>query len=123
MTLVQSITGFSKDGKVKFYLATGEFDAGGLKFDPVGTNGLAAQIKSKHPLSTGEFKKAETGKADTFVLTLDEDARKVLSDRISKDKEVFLLVVPDDDDVAATFLGAGQENPAKRPRLKVPPKS
>jgi hypothetical protein len=30
LTPVQSIALFSKDGKAKFYLATGEFDAGGL---------------------------------------------------------------------------------------------
>jgi hypothetical protein len=121
LTLVQSIAGFSKDGGVKFFLATGEFDAGALKFDPVGTDGLAAEIGSRQPLGSGEFKKGKTGKADTFALALDDEARKVLSDRIAQGKEVFVLVVPDDDDVAATYFGAGQEDAMKRPRLKITP--
>lgn len=90
---------------MKFFLATGEFDAGIMKIDMGGTDGLVAQIGSRRPIGSGDFKMGETGRADTFALTLDA-ARGDLIDFIAKGNDVFLLVASNDD-VATTYFGAG----------------
>ena len=118
LTLVQSIARFSKDGKLKFYLATGTFETKDSKFDMECVDGLGDLVKSKSLLGTGEFKKQETGHADTFTLPLNETARSYLADRAARGETIRVIVVPDDDDVAATYFGSGAEDVAQRPRLK-----
>lgn len=121
LVLTQSVARFSVDGPVKFYLATADLDAKGLKFDPSGVDGLGGQFASRRPLGAGSFKKAETGKADTFALTLDDEAKAFLKDRAGKGGSVAILVVPDNDTVAATYFGAGADEADRRPRLKTKP--
>ena len=118
LTLTQSVARFSVDGPLKFYLATADLDAKGLKFDPSSTDGLGGQAPSKRPLGSGSFKKAETGKADIFALTLDDEARAFLKERAAKGGTIAVLVVPDNDTVAATYFGAGADEAARKPKLK-----
>ncbi len=118
LALTQSVARFSVDGPIKFYLATADLDPKGLKFDPSGTDGLGGQASAKRPLGSGAFKKAETGKADTFTLTLDDEARASLKERAAKGGAIVVLVVPDNETVAATYFGAGADEAAHRPRLK-----
>lgn len=118
LTLTQSIARFSVDGPLKFYLATGDLDGKALKFDMTGTDGLGSQAASKRPLGSGSFKKAETGKADTVSLTLDDEAKAFLAERAAKGGTVTILVVPDDETVAATYFGAGADDASRKPKLK-----
>lgn len=117
LTLTQSIARFSVDGRIKFYLVTSDLDAKGLKFDPSGIDGLGSQVEAKLPVGSGEFKKGETGRADTFALTLDEKTRSSIRDRAAKGDPIRIVVVPDDESVAATYFGAGSDDASRRPRL------
>ncbi len=119
LTLAQSIARFSKPGKLRFYLATGDFETKDAKFDMTDADGLGGLVKEKSPLGSGEFKTRETGHADTFVLTLDEAAAGYLRARAAKGKTIRLVLVPDDEDVAATYFGSGADEASRRPRLKV----
>jgi len=119
LTLVQSIARFSKAGKLKFYLATGDFETKNAKFDLAGLDGLGDLVKEKSPLASGEFKPKETGHTDTFTLTLNEAAGGYLRARAAKGETIRLILVPDDEDVAATYFGSGADDAARRPRLKV----
>ena len=110
LTLVQSIARFSKPGKLKFYLATGDFETKNAKFDMAGVDGLGDLVKAKSPLGSGEFKQQETGHADTFTLTLNEAAVGHLRARAAKGETISLILVPDDEDVAATYFGSGADD-------------
>lgn len=121
LTLTQSVARFSVDGPIKFYLTTGDLDPKGLKFDPSGTDGLGGQIAARRPLGSGAFKKAETGRADTFTLTLDDEARHFVRDRAAKGEPIRIVVVPDDEAVAATYFGAGSDDASRRPKLAARP--
>lgn len=118
LTLVQSIPSFAKDGKVRFFLL--DDDRAGpedLKFDATSTAGLGERFKDRIPIGGGAFRKIETGHADTFTLSLDEPARKVLSKRLADKTEIRILIVPGDDEVAATYFGAGADEPERRPKI------
>ena len=124
ITLVQSVPSFSGDGKIKFFLAQpADADPRSLeklKYDPTATRGLAKDaFKSLSPLGSGVFKKVETGKVDTFVLTPDDMARNELHSVIKGGGLLHIVIAPEDDDVAATFFGAGDETDANRPRIKL----
>ena len=124
VSLVQSIPGFSADGKVRFYLAHAlDAEPGSLeklKYDPTAADGLAKDaFKSLQALGVGEFKKVETGKSDTFVLSLDDMARDELRSLLKSGGSLHIVVAPADDDVAATYFGAGNETEANRPRIKL----
>jgi hypothetical protein len=124
VTLVQSIPAFSSDGKLKFYLAQ-PGDAGSsslekLKYDPTETGGLAKDaFKALYPLGSAAFKKVETGRLDTFVLALDDPARNELQNLIKSGSTLHIVIAPEDDDVAATYFGTGNETEANRPRIKL----
>ncbi len=113
LTLVQSIPKFAKDGALRFFLAPHGDVAGDLKFDPNAPDGVGSQIKSLHALGSGNFKKIETGKAESFSLTLDDTARG----QIAKGGKVCLVIVPADAAVAATYFGASENDKEKSPRL------
>ncbi len=113
LTLVQSIPKFAKDGPVRFYLAPDLDAAGDLKFDLNAVDGMGSQIKSLHTMGSGTFKKIETGKLETFSLTLDDAVRE----RLSKGGKLSLVVVPADAAVAATYFGANEAAKDKNPRL------
>ncbi|HEY2157279.1 MAG TPA: hypothetical protein VGH33_16750 [Isosphaeraceae bacterium] len=119
LTLTQSVARFSADGPLKIYLATTNLDPRALKFDLAGIDGLGSQVSSKSALGSVSFKKAETGKADSFTLTLDDASRDFIKARASKGEPIQLVVAPDDETVAATYLGAGPTEATRRPRLAV----
>ncbi len=81
-------------------------------------DGLGDLVKSKSLLGTGEFKKQETGHADTFSLALNEAAFTYLADRAARGETIRVIIVPDDEDVAATYFGSGAEDATRKPRLK-----
>jgi hypothetical protein len=113
LTFVQSIPAFAKDGAIRFFLAP-ELDAtGDLKFDRSAENGIGSQITKLIALGSGNFKKVETGKSESFALTVDDAMR----DRIAKGGKLCLVVVPVDDNVAATYFGANEAAKDKSPRL------
>jgi hypothetical protein len=115
LTLVQSVPSFARDGGIKFFLAP-EFDAkAALKFDPGASDGVGDQIKPLHGLGSGEFKKVATGKTDMFSLKVDD----VIQERIAKGGKLYLVVVPADATVSATYFGAGDDVKDKAPRLTI----
>ncbi len=119
LTLTQNIVRFSADGPLKFYLATADVDARDLKFDLSSIDGLGGQVASKAPVGSGGFKKAAAEKADSFTLTLDAAARDFVKGRAARGEPIRIIVAPDDESVAATYLGAGSGDASRRPRLAV----
>ena len=113
LTFVQSVPKFSKDGAIRFFLAPDLDAAHELKFDASSGDGVGSQIKSLHPLGSGDFKKVETGKTESFSLTVDDIARG----RIAKGGKLCLVIVPADGSVAATYFGASETDKEKSPRL------
>jgi hypothetical protein len=59
------------------------------------------------------FKKLETGKTDSFSLTVDDIARE----RIAKGGKLCLVIAPADAAVAATYFGANEDAKDKSPKL------
>jgi hypothetical protein len=112
LTLVQSIPGFAKDGALRFFLAP-DLDAAHLKFDPSAEDGIGAQIKNLEPLGAGNFKKVETGKSESFSLTVNDAARQ----RIAQGGKLCLVIVPADANVAATYFGATESAKDRSPRV------
>lgn len=124
LRLHQSIARFSKDGKVRFFLAEpagGGGDVGSdLKFEPGQPGGVPkGAFKALHPVGAGSFKKVETGHADTFELKPDEDGRRLLAERLKAGGTILIVAVPDDEEVAATYFGAGAEEEGSRPSLSL----
>ncbi len=113
LTLTQSIPGFAKDGAIRFFLAPDLDATGELRFDPTADDGIGNQIKKLHALGSGSFKKLETGKTESFSLTIDETARE----RIAKGGTLCLVIAPADATVAATYFGANESAKDKSPRL------
>jgi hypothetical protein len=124
LRLVQSVPQFARDGKIRFFLAEppdgGTDRLAGLKFEAGSSGGLAKDaFKALHPLVSGTFKKVETGHADTFELKPDEGGKRLLQDRIKTGGTILIIAVPDDEEVAATYFGAGTEAEANQPRLVI----
>jgi hypothetical protein len=124
LRLIQSIPRFAKDGKIRFLLVEpsdqGSDSLSGLKFDPTSPNGLAKDaFKAIHPLGSGTFTKVKTGQADKFDLTPDEAGQRYLRGQLKAGSTIWIVVVPDDSEVAATYFGAGSEPMANRPRLSI----
>jgi hypothetical protein len=113
LTLVQSIPQFSKDGAIRFFLAPDLDPKADLKFDAKASDGVGSQIKPLHSLGSGNFKKVETGKSESFSLTVDDAARG----QIAKSGKLSLVIVPADSTVAATYFGASETDKEKSPRL------
>jgi hypothetical protein len=113
LTLVESIPRFSKDGAIGFFLAPDLNGAGDLKFDTNRSNGLGDRIMAFQAMGSGNFKKLETGKTETFSLTVDDIARE----RIAKGGKLYLVIVPADASVAATYFGANESAKDKCPEL------
>jgi hypothetical protein len=113
LNLVQSIPKFAKDGGLEFFMAPDLNDAGDLKFDPNAPDGVGSQIKPLQLVGSGNFKKIETGKTESFSLTADDTVRE----RIVKGGNLCLVTVPADAAVAATYCGASEDAKDKSPRL------
>ena len=80
LTFVQSVPKFAKDGAIRFFLAPDLDATKDLKFDANATDGVGDQIKPLNALGSGNFKKIETGKTESFSLTVDDTAREQISD-------------------------------------------
>jgi hypothetical protein len=124
LRLVQSVARFSLDGKVRFFLAEPLDRAGDplaeLKFQAGSPGGVARDVfKALHPLGSGTFTKVETGHMDTFDLKPDEGGRRYLQDRIKAGRTIRIVSVPEDEEVAATYCGAGAQPEDRRPRLMI----
>jgi hypothetical protein len=65
LTVVQSVTRFSNDGAIRFFLAPDLNDVGDLKFDTNTSDGLGNRIMAFHAMGSGNFKKLETGKTES----------------------------------------------------------
>ncbi len=113
LTFVQSVPRFSKDGAIRFFLAPELDPKADLKFDASAADGVGSQIKPLLALGSGNFKKTETGKTESFSLTVDDTARE----QIAKGGKLCLVVVPSDASVAATYFGATETDKEKSPRL------
>jgi hypothetical protein len=113
VTFVQSIPKFAKDGAIRFFLAPDLDATKDFKFDANAPNGVGSQIKTLLPLGSGDFKKIETGKTESFSLTVDDAARG----QIAKGGKLCLVIVPADGAVAATYFGANESDKEKSPRL------
>jgi hypothetical protein len=113
LTLTQSIPTFSQDGAIKIFLAPALDAAKELKFDPSAADGVGDQIKPLCALASANFKKVETGKTETYALTIDDAVRE----RIAKGGKLCVVIVPADPSVAATYFGANEEAKDKSPKL------
>jgi hypothetical protein len=113
LTMVQSVPRFAKDGAIRFFLAPGLDATTDLKFDAKTPDGVGSQIKSLLPLGSGDFKKFETGKTESFSLAVDDAAPGY----IAKGGQLCLVIVPADLTVAATYFGATETDKEKNPRL------
>jgi hypothetical protein len=113
LTLVQSVPNFAKDGAIRFFLAPDLDTTKDLKFDATAPDGVGNKIKSLHPLGQGDFKKIETGKTESFSLTVDDSTRG----QVAKGGKLCLVIVPADSVVAATYFGASETDKEKSPRL------
>jgi hypothetical protein len=128
LTLTQSVPGFAKDGKLKFFLSgdtktsiepPADDQAPALKFDVNNAGGLAWQLVPLIALGNGAFKKVDTGHIESFTFALSPEAEAFLRSRLESGEKVRLVIAADDDDVAATYFGAGAETEANRPRLSL----
>src|SRR5947209_4854983 len=122
VTLVQSVARFTKDGAIRLYLATDtttslEPKVSPLKFDAKTPGGVGPLLKTLLPLGSATFTKRTTGEADTITLTLTQEANVAayLRGQVNRGGTIRLVVVPADDDVAATYFGAGSEPASRRP--------
>jgi hypothetical protein len=64
-------------------------------------------FKDLHALGSGAFTKVEAGHADTFELKPDEAGKRYLRDRVQAGGTILIVAVPEDEEVAATYFGAG----------------
>lgn len=124
LRLFRSVARFSKDGGAKFFLAE-PADGGGdrspsLKFEAGSPGGFAkGAFKALHPLGSGVFKKVGTRYAGAFELRPDEAGRHPLLDRLKAGGTILVVVVPEDEEVAATYFGVGVGPEDNRPRLSI----
>jgi hypothetical protein len=76
-------------------------------------------FKAVHGLGSGTFIRVRTGQADTFNLMPDEAGQRYLRGQLKAGGAIWIVVVPDDQDVAATYFGAGSEPVGNRSRLVI----
>ena len=116
LSLTQSIARFSKNGKFKVYLSADLKSAPEtLKFQ--GENGVERQLAPLYPVGESAFEKGESGKVDVIALKLDDKALSAFRSQTAEGGTVRLVLVPADNDVAATYFGVAAENPEQRPKL------
>ena len=63
--------------------------------------------RALHPFGSGAYKKVETGHVERFDLKSDEAGQSYLRDRMKSGGTILIVAVPDDEEVAATYFGAG----------------
>jgi hypothetical protein len=121
LTLTQSIARFSKDGPMRAYIAPDttvslEPKTSPLKFDPKTPGGIGPMAKTILSLGTATFTKRMTGDADTITLKPETNTEAYLRSQLNGGGTIRVLLVPADDDVAATYFGAGCEPASRRPK-------
>ncbi len=124
LRLVQSVARFTQDGKVRFFVAEpadrGTDPLAALKFEAGSSGGVGKDaFKALHPMGSRTFKKIETGHVDEVELKPDEAGKRYLRDRIKAGGTILIVAVPEDEEVAATYFGAGAEMEGNRPRLSI----
>jgi hypothetical protein len=124
LTLVESIAQFSKAGAIRVYLATDtttglDRDRSPLKFDTKTPGGVGDQLKTLLPLGAAAFVKRKTGEVDAIILNPEGESETYLRGQLNGGGTLRLVIVPADDDVAATYFGAGCEPVANRPKLGI----
>jgi hypothetical protein len=128
LTLTQAIASFAHDGSIKIYLTTDTRTdtkesspqaPAALKFDPSTADGLGDQLAPRYPAGSGSFSKKETGKVDTFSLSVEGEGEKYLRGELNRHGKIRLILVPDSDEVAATYFGAGNASASNRPKLTI----
>lgn len=124
LTLAQSVARFSKDGPLKVWVATDTAtglgrDGSPLKFDPKAPGGVGDQLRPLLPLGEARFTKRNTGEADAIALTPTGETETFIRGRVNRGAVVRLVLTPADDDVAATYFGAGVDPADRRPRLRI----
>jgi len=113
LNLVQTTPKFAKAGAINLFLSS-ELDAKvALKFDLETLDGVGKQIESLQPLGSGDFKNPEQGKVQSFGLELSDAVR----DQITKAGKLYLVLVPADATVAATYQGVDEKAKEKGPTL------
>src|SRR5206468_1326137 len=86
-----------------------------LKFDAKSPDGPGKDaFKAVHALGARTFTKVKTGQVNEFKLAPDEAGRGYLRGQLKASGPIVIVVVPDDEEVAATYFGAGSEPEANR---------
>jgi hypothetical protein len=123
LTLTQSLPPFAKEGKVRVYVSsdtkTSLSEATSLKFVTSVAEGIGVQLKPLLAVGDGVFKKVKNGQAEKMALTLDDASRAYVEKQLAEGAAIRVVIVPADDQVAATYFGAACENPDQRPRLSI----
>jgi hypothetical protein len=116
LTLVQSIPRFANDGAIRFFLAPDFDSTEDLKFDTNAIDGLGNRIMVFHVLGSGNFKKTETGKVESFSLT----DGAAIREHIAKGGKLCLVIAPADAAVAATYFGVNDKPSSPKLTLEMP---
>jgi hypothetical protein len=66
-------------------------------------------------LGSANFKKVETGKTESFSLTVDD----ALEQQLAKGGKLCLVIVPGDATVAATYFGANESAKDTSPKFNL----
>jgi hypothetical protein len=91
-----------------------------LKFDSKSTDGIDKHaFRGLHSLGSGTSAQVKTGHVDSFKLTSDEAAQRYLRNQLKAGGTIWIVVFPDDEEVATTYFGTGSEPEANRPRLEI----
>ena len=75
---------------------------------------LGNQLSPRYPAGSGTFTKKKTGEVDTFSLRVEGEGEMYLRGELNRKGKIRILMVPDSDDVAATYFGAGNSSPSNR---------
>ena len=82
-------------------------------------SGRLSPGRSLLALGTATFAQGKTGDAQTIKLMPAADVEATLRDRLNKGETLRFVLAPGDDDVAATYFGAGHETEGNRPKLTI----
>ncbi|MFO0909570.1 MAG: hypothetical protein U0794_14645 [Isosphaeraceae bacterium] len=122
LALTQSPARFSKDGKLKVYVAPDATAAisqekSTLKFDAEAAGGVGSQLKGLELLGDATYKKGEKGHVDTLKFAAAGGAAAALLKAYNANETLRFVLIPADDDVAATYVGADPDAGENRPGL------
>ncbi len=122
LTLTQDLAGFSADGPLKFYLGAWPRSTRGPRSSTLATiDGLGGQVATKDLIGRGRLQEEGIRQGrrvppSSFSTGPPWSILKGPRDERTSRSEIA-VVVPDDETVAATFLGGGSNDVSKRPKL------